>query len=257
MKATEAAKNSFAFNILVLDISGVYRGNSSATGGACHFKKQNSHLVRRPSRKSRKRARMFQSKITLKRSFIEIDKTKDEDGDDRERKNSWRTPMKLFNWAYSRWNIVIDLAANRRNALCDDYFDKYDDALTIDWTLYLMNPAKKKTWSGIPYGWLNPPYEKGQLDLWFEKCDKESAKGEIGIVALVPAFAGERRWKKHVWGKAQEVWAIDGRLHFGESESGREGKGANFGSMLIVWHPRRESRDAYQTIIRCDHPSFN
>lgn len=209
---------------------------------------------------------MFQAKITLKRTFIELDKKREEEDEQlvmemKERKNSWRTPKKLFNWVLSRWDIVIDLAASRRNHLMPSYFDKSDDALSIDWTAHIVKKFPRFTAPlclRTPYAWLNPPYEKGQLDLWFEKCDKEAAKGVIGIVALVPAFAGEHRWKKHVWGKAREVWAIDGRLRFGDSESGVQGKGATFGSMLIVWAPRYHSDEnkVIHTVIRCDHPSF-
>lgn len=151
-----------------------------------------------------------------------------------------RTPPALFRWIRQRWPVVVDLAADEENHLCEDWFDEEDDALSQNWSRYISQ-YHTKCKPGQPhvqhYGFVNAPYERGQLERWFAKAAAEASKGAIGIVMLVPAFNGEHRWKEHVFGKAKQVWAIDGRLRFGDSDTGVQGKPAPFGSMLIVWEP--------------------
>lgn len=153
--------------------------------------------------------------------------------------NRYRTPEWLYEWASSKWPIVVDLAADDRNHLCDIYITREQNTLNVCWS----DMFGSGTW-----GFLNPPYD--ELDAFFGKCDREASRGGFGIVALVPSFQGEHRWARHVYGKAREVYSVDGRIKFGHPETGVPSKKtATFGSSVIVWQPREEG-ECVETVSR-------
>lgn len=149
---------------------------------------------------------------------------------DDEMKNSWRTTKWLWNYLKVRYDFVVDLAADTHNHLLPVFLTKQQNSLNIPWSDCFGRACEV-------YGFCNPPYKK--LGPWFEKADRESSRGRFGVVMVVPAFNGEKRWLKHVFGKAKVIYVVPHRIAFGDPETGLEGKAATFGTMVIVWAPRQ------------------
>lgn len=152
-------------------------------------------------------------------------------------RNSWRTPRRTFNRLDRIHHFKVDLAASENNALCPLYITEEQNALSSQccWAkqFWKINQCSYE----IVFGWANPPYNK--LMAWFRKADHETSRGlPFGVVMLVPAFNGESRWRKHVFGKASEIYVFTDRLCFGHPVTGIEDQQASFGSMAIVWRPR-------------------
>ena len=146
-------------------------------------------------------------------------------------RNNWTTPQFMWHYISTNWNIICDVAASLENHLCKLFFTKEINALNQDW-IKLMGAM-----DGEPprYVYGNPPYD--DLDSWFAKFARESGRGNLGVVALVPAYAGEKRWHRYVWGKASRIIFPTGRLSYGHPITGENKKTANFGSVIIVWEP--------------------
>lgn len=104
----------------------------------------------------------------------------------------------------------IDLAADRGNRVCEEYFDEALDALSPD------SPGVRghEDWSfytgATGWGWLNPPY--ANIGPWAKKCVEQSDRAHIAF--LVPAGVGANWFRDYVHGKAR-VLLLNGRLTFG------------------------------------------
>lgn len=116
-------------------------------------------------------------------------------------KQDWETPIELFEIINRRYNIDFDLAANKSNTKCSEFFSKEDDALT-------------KSWRGRC--WLNPPYG-GKMDNalseWIKKSFNESLHEDCMVVMLVPARTNTNWWHDYCM-KANEILFIRGRPKF-------------------------------------------
>ena len=91
------------------------------------------------------------------------------------------------------------------------------DGLNIDWDLTKIN-------------YVNPPYARGQIKLWVEKCHIEFNKG-AKIVLLIPAYTDTKYFHEFIYQKNDvNIRFIKGRIKF---------KGYNtqcsFPSMLVLW----------------------
>ena len=90
------------------------------------------------------------------------------------------------------------------------------DGLSIDW------PMDKTAY-------VNPPYTRGQIGYWVEKCHQQFKRG-IDVVMLIPSYTDTKYFHNFIYGQA-ELRFIKGRLAF----KGYEGKPASFPSMLVVF----------------------
>ena len=77
---------------------------------------------------------------------------------------------------------------------------------------------------------VNPPYSN--CGEWLRKCRQEAGSGRV-IAALVPAMPGDGPWHKDVWGHAQFVGFIAGRVAFTSAEGETETRGR--GHALVLW----------------------
>lgn len=152
----------------------------------------------------------------------------------------WRTPDYVFAWAHRRFAFDIDLAADDENTLCSEYFTQGNSALDYAWQDH------------GEFGWLNPPYSDPSV--WMEKA-YESAREGFTTVMLVPTPNGESQYRDYVYGNAQKIIMINGRLSFiaggdytikGKSgkpdrhiKKGDEVNGNGRGSCFIIYAPKK------------------
>ena len=90
------------------------------------------------------------------------------------------------------------------------------DGLSIDW------PLDK-------WVYCNPPYTRGLISKWVEKCYNEYLRG-VKIILLIPAYTDTRYFWNYIHDYAQ-IRFIFGRLKF----KGYGGKPASFPSILCIF----------------------
>lgn len=138
-------------------------------------------------------------------------------------KDTYRTPSYVFNWLNKRFKFDIDGCASAENALCELYITQEDD---------FTNP-----YFSIKYPasiWVNPPYSNPMpfVQSAVRLCDE----GHL-VVMLLPADKSTK-WYQVIQENASEVIdIIGGRLSFISPETGKEAKGNNKGSMVVVFDP--------------------
>lgn len=134
----------------------------------------------------------------------------------------WETPQNLFDALNAIYSFELDACATPKNAKCQHYFTKADDALTQDWAMFGRV-------------WMNPPYGR-TIGRWMQKAYCESLKSGL-VVALVPARTDTRWWHDWVVGRA-EVTFLKGRLKFTRTEPTEAPAHAPFPSAIIIYAPR-------------------
>lgn len=127
--------------------------------------------------------------------------------------NEYKTPKWLFDKLNKIYNFSYDLASNKNNTLCKNFFTKEENSLIQDW-------YKLKGWL-----WCNPPYSRQLLKLFYKKADEETQKG-AKIIMLVPARTDTLYFHKYAY-KKYEIEFLKGRLRFNNINN------APFPSMII------------------------
>lgn len=84
-------------------------------------------------------------------------------------------------------------------------------------------------WSGRV--WCNPPYGK-ETGKWLRKC-----ASHCNAIALIFARTETRDWVEHVWGSANSVLFLFGRLHFYHVNGTRAAANSGAPSALISYSP--------------------
>lgn len=156
----------------------------------------------------------------------------------------WPTPQAFFDELNAEFNFTLDPCATEDNAKCAKYFTKETDGLAQDWSkdIVFMNPPYgdpehpckpicTKTKCKIR-GYHNKEYVPGIGD-FMRKAYEESKRGAT-VVCLVPARTDTRWFHDYVYGKADEIRFVKGRLKFGEATNS-----APFPSMVIVYNEKR------------------
>ena len=107
-----------------------------------------------------------------------------------------------------------------------DEFGKYFDPCPV-------NPkvdGLKIAWDYNKINYVNPPYSRGQLKLWVEKCDLEFKKG-AKIVLLIPAYTDTKYFHEYIYQKPYvEIRFLKGRIKFKGYQNA-----SSFPSMLVLW----------------------
>ena len=93
--------------------------------------------------------------------------------------DQWRTPQEVFDALNREFSFCVDMAATKRNSLCDTFFDEQNDSLGFDWaetinSMYLLSANK--------YVWCNPPYSNPMP--WVKKAIEAQSNG-LGVVMLL------------------------------------------------------------------------
>lgn len=139
-------------------------------------------------------------------------------------KDTWGTPLWLYDLRNDIHKFTIDLAASPENAKCVRYYTEEDDSLQQSWR-----------WER---GWLNPPYSiakkfirkayeetVGQWQRW----GRDGPSAEL-VEMLLAARTSNQEWHDYIFPGASEIVFIRGRIIF-------EGAllGAPFPSALVTF----------------------
>ena len=128
--------------------------------------------------------------------------------------NEWSTPQKLFDEIDKEFNFTLDPCSTHENAKCSKHFTIEENGLEQDWSKDIV--------------FMNPPYGRG-IRHWIEKAYKESNKGAT-VVCLIPARTDTTYWHDFIFGKADDIRFLRGRLKFGNSKNS-----APFPSAVVVY----------------------
>lgn len=129
------------------------------------------------------------------------------------RREDWGTPRELFGTLAKEHNFVIDLCANKDNALCDRYIDEHTDIFSSA-AMSIAAEAKRGADALHPYAWINPPYKRnGKTGLFVSRAVEICNEVGLGLVALIPASVGSVWWRENVV-PAFDFWISLGRIRF-------------------------------------------
>ncbi|MCE4963042.1 phage N-6-adenine-methyltransferase [Staphylococcus haemolyticus] len=128
--------------------------------------------------------------------------------------NEWATPQNLFDELDDEFNFTLDPCATDENTKCSNYFTIEDDGLSKDWSNDVV--------------FMNPPYGR-EIKRWVKKAYKESLNGAT-VVCLIPARTDTTYWHDYIFGKADDIRFLKGRLKFGDSKNS-----APFPSAIVVY----------------------
>ena len=128
--------------------------------------------------------------------------------------NEWSTPQDFFDELDKEFNFTLDPCATSENAKCTKYFTVEDDGLKQDWSKDVV--------------FMNPPYGR-EIKHWIKKAYEESQKGAT-VVCLIPSRTDTTYWHNYIFGKADDIRFIKGRLKFGDSKNS-----APFPSAIIIY----------------------
>ena len=128
--------------------------------------------------------------------------------------NEWSTPQEFFDELDKEFNFTLDPCATSENAKCNKYFTVEDDGLKQDWSKDTV--------------FMNPPYGR-EIKYWVQKAYEESLKGAT-VVCLIPARTDTAYWHDYIFGKADDIRFLRGRLKFGDSKNP-----APFPSAIIIY----------------------
>lgn len=141
-------------------------------------------------------------------------------------RDSWQTPMWLWNPLNDIYHFDIDVAASHENHLCDNYFTIEHDALNRDWVT-----SGDSVRSSV---WCNPPYSK--TGNWVDKAAIETKKSTWNrIVMIVPADTSTKWFQKALETCSEIILLVGGRVNFVRADTKEEVKGNTKGSMLLIW----------------------
>ena len=128
--------------------------------------------------------------------------------------NEWSTPQDFFDELDKEFNFTLDPCATSENAKCNKYFTVEDNGLKQDWSNDVV--------------FMNPPYGR-EIKYWVQKAFEESLKGAT-VVCLIPARTDTTYWHNYIFGKADDIRFIKGRLKFSGSKNP-----APFPSAIIIY----------------------
>jgi site-specific DNA-methyltransferase (adenine-specific) len=129
----------------------------------------------------------------------------------------WVTPHSFFDPLHAEFDLEIDSAASKDNAMLPRFWDVHTDAF-------------KQDWRGLRI-WCNPPYGRKEIYQWVERC---ATGGAAIVVALLPGRTDTRWFHNFIYNKpGVEIRFVRGRIKF----SGTTGAG-KFPSMVVIFKPR-------------------
>lgn len=144
------------------------------------------------------------------------------------RSEEWPTPQAFFDVLHREFRFTLDPCATTTNAKCRTFFTKKQDGLDRDWGGHRV--------------FCNPPYGRS-MSLWARKCFRASRAGAF-VVLLAHARTDTRWFHDWVYGKADEIRFVRGRLRFGD---GRQS--APFPSLVAVFFPACRRRGKSRSML--------
>ena len=148
-------------------------------------------------------------------------------------KNSWGSDQNVVDALNKEFNFDLDAAASDSNHKFDRYLTIEDDALSIDWSKLW---TYKQGHHFVKAVWINPPYGRGMIKAFMNKCIEQKKKG-VTSVLLVPATLDAQ------WLPINEISEIriitGGRLTFIHPETNKPVAGNTKGSMFVIFRPSK------------------
>jgi phage N-6-adenine-methyltransferase len=132
------------------------------------------------------------------------------------RSEEWPTPQSFFDSLNSEFRFTLDPCARHDNAKCKRFFTKRQNGLDQHWGTHRV--------------FCNPPYGR-EIWTWARKCFEASREGAL-VVLLAHARTDTRWFHDWVYGKADEIRFVRGRLRFGDGK-----QSAPFPSLVAVYRP--------------------
>ena len=154
---------------------------------------------------------------------------------DADMKNSWGTDPIIFNAMDKEFNFSLDAAANDKNHKVANYLTKENNSLGVDWYQNILDYEQAYDKNRFT-AWINPPYGKGYIKKFMDKCIEEKEKG-VTSVLLVPATLDAQ------WLPINEISEIriitGGRLSFYHPKTDKKVNGNTKGSMFVIFRPSK------------------
>lgn len=116
-----------------------------------------------------------------------------------DQKDLWETPDYIFDPLNTEFDFTLDPCCEIRTCKCPKGYTPLEDGLSYSWQGHRA--------------YVNPPYSRGNIDKWVEKCYLESVKPNTIVVALLPVSTSSNWWHEWVWKKA-ELRYVKGRIRF-------------------------------------------
>lgn len=151
---------------------------------------------------------------------------------DDDMKNSWGTDPVIFNAINKEFNFTMDGACSDKNTKVPSlYLTKDDDSISSDWSsLFDDCEISHKC------VWINPPYGKGFIKKFMQKCIEQKEKG-VTSVLLAPATLDAQ------WLPINDISEIriitGGRLSFYNPVTNKKVNGNTKGSMFVIFRPSK------------------
>lgn len=115
-----------------------------------------------------------------------------------EQKDKWETPYKIYLPLKEEFCFTLDPCCEIETAKAAKFYTEKENGLIQDWSGEIV--------------FVNPPYSRGNIDKWMEKCYKESLKG-TKIVALIPVSSSAGWFHDYVLDKSK-IRYFRGRIKF-------------------------------------------
>jgi len=132
-------------------------------------------------------------------------------------KDLWETPLHIFEPLMDEFGFTLDPCCTVETAKCNQYFTPTEDGLNQSWYGHVA--------------FVNPPYSRGNIDKWMDKCYNEHIKNDTKIVALIPVSTSAKWFHKFIWQRNRpEIRFYEGRIKFVGAPYT-----APFSSMLAIW----------------------
>ena len=132
--------------------------------------------------------------------------------------DEWLTPDDFFKSLNEKFHFTLDPCADAHTSKCSKYYSKEENGLLRDWSGETV--------------FVNPPYTRGAIRQWVEKCYKEAQKEGTKVVCLIPARTDTKYWHSYCM-RAKEIYFVEGRLKFGGPSNTQNS--APFPSAVIVF----------------------
>lgn len=128
-------------------------------------------------------------------------------------RDDWRTPRRILDMLNNEFEFDLDAAADANNAICGDFIDEEEDALSTEWDHRSgCENEDCGCYLQVETVFVNPPYSL--VGPFVARALQQSQLYNIKVVLLIPAKTGSSTWKKYIAPYASEIRFITGRLKF-------------------------------------------
>ena len=152
----------------------------------------------------------------------------------------WRTPQWLFDKLDSVFKFDFDMCACDDNHKCNEYLTYADDATTAQIPDHVRSI------------FCNPPFSSTTKQKILARSPEIRSSGK-SIVFILPADISNVFYYDLIYGKADRVLIINGRINYAHPETGDVPKsGTGIGTMIVVYRFGYDCGTIVDNILRDD-----